>query len=372
MNEFTSTNTCSTHNPSSTPSNNNINKTIKTINDEYQLPSFTIKSKQIYQFQKDGYTVFPTFFHESFVDILNERLEYVLRGIYNTGIKPDKYPKVVKLPLPQHLKSNSNSSFSSNHHTNTTSSTKAKNNNNNSDKKAAPPLGYSGNKSSQNKVLQIINIHKSDSYFHQLISTPSLGYIVSKLMNWSCGARLAQDQIWAKPPYASPLAYHRDSPYFMFHPNDVCTVWITFDDLDSENLGPLVYVKGSHLWGEGRVGSAQNFFQNDGGMSLLYNAAEQSGISRETLEFISMKGLKKGGISVHNGRTWHGSGGNTTDHPRRGIGLHFVPADVKWTIDAMKSRIWRRYVQDVVENGGSEDDVRSIKVDEKDFPIIYR
>jgi hypothetical protein len=62
------------------------------------------------------------------------------------------------------------------------------------DKKNA--LGYSGNK--RNKVFQIINIHKSDTLFHELVTCPLLGKLVAKFMKWEHGARLAQDQIWAK------------------------------------------------------------------------------------------------------------------------------------------------------------------------------
>jgi len=101
-----------------------------------------------------------------------------------------------------------------------------------------------------------------------------------------------------RPPGAPPLAYHRDSPYFMFKPNDVCTVWIALDDLSSD-LGPLQYVKSSHLWGDGRVGSSQNFFQDDGGKALLHSAAERAGIDIRNLEFESMAGVAAGGISIH-------------------------------------------------------------------------
>jgi len=113
-----------------------------------------------------------------------------------------------------------------------------------------------------------------------------------------------------RPPGAPPLAYHRDSPYFMFDPNPVATVWIALDDM-APDLGPLTYVKGSHLWGDGRVGSSQNFFEGDGGMALLYSAARRSGLGggntdnelKESLEFISMSGLLAGGISIHVSQT---------------------------------------------------------------------
>ena len=45
-------------------------------------------------------------------------------------------------------------------------------------------------------------------------------------------------QVWAKPPGASPLTFHRDSAYFDFVPSDVITVWLALDDMLPE-LGPL-------------------------------------------------------------------------------------------------------------------------------------
>ena len=38
-----------------------------------------------------------------------------------------------------------------------------------------------------------------------------------------------------------------------------------------------------------------------------------------------------GGAGIHNGRLWHGSGRNRSrTQPRRGLGIHFVPADARF------------------------------------------
>jgi len=225
------------------------------------------------------------------------------------------------------------------------------------------PIGFSGNIENV-KVLQIINIHKADSLFRKLETNADLANIVAQLAGWEDygGARLAQDQIWGKPPGAPPLVFHRDTPYFMFEPSDVVTVWFALDDMDTE-LGPLEYVPGSHLWGDGRVGSANQFFQTDT-KSLLRSAAEREGIiDPDALEFVSMAGMKNGGLSIHHGKIWHGSAKNCSrDKPRRGLGLHFVPANVKFTSEAAKSSLWRSYVTDV-------EDPSTVELSEEDFPI---
>ena len=148
--------------------------------------------EKINQFSMDGYSVFPNVLSQQCVDALNHRLELVLRGEYDTQMKPDKSPKLIKTPM-----SNDN-----------LNSSKAGNDNDGDGFKrtededlrrrinSKKALGYSGN--TRKKVFQVINIHKSDRLFHELVTNPFLGKLVAKLMNWEEGARLAQDQIWAK------------------------------------------------------------------------------------------------------------------------------------------------------------------------------
>eukprot|EP00511_Aplanochytrium_stocchinoi_P000738 CAMPEP_0204827894 /NCGR_PEP_ID=MMETSP1346-20131115/5419_1 /ASSEMBLY_ACC=CAM_ASM_000771 /TAXON_ID=215587 /ORGANISM="Aplanochytrium stocchinoi, Strain GSBS06" /LENGTH=331 /DNA_ID=CAMNT_0051956561 /DNA_START=401 /DNA_END=1396 /DNA_ORIENTATION=- len=256
------------------------------------------------KFQKDGFVKIEDCLGNEFIDCLNDRLEKVLRGEFNTGTCPDKTPKLIKGARKG-------------------------------------PIGFSGNTQGV-KVLQVINIWKSDETFKQLVTSPKLGTLVAQLAGWKHGARVAQDQVWAKPPGAAPLVFHRDSPYFFFTPSDVVTVWVALDDMDEE-LGPLEYVKGSHRWGDGRIGSSNMFFQRDA-FSLLHSASEKEGIDPDSLEIESMSGLKRGGISVHNGLTWHGSKKNMSKtRPRRGLGIHFIPGNAKFHEGASKSSLWKNY-----------------------------
>lgn len=64
--------------------------------------------------------------------------------------------------------------------------------------------------------------------------------------------------------------------------------------------------------------------------------------------------------------TRHGSGKNESrSRPRRGLGLHFVPAEVKFTPDACKSSLWRSYVEGF-------DDASKVPLSEDDFPITWK
>lgn len=102
---------------------------------------------------------------------------------------------------------------------------------------------------------------------------------MARLGGWN-GARVANDQVWAKPPGAAPITFHRDSTYFDFTPPDVITVWIALDDM-TEELGTLEYITKSHLWGDERRGSASQFFDSRDNRTLVNDAARQ--VRRDTV-----------------------------------------------------------------------------------------
>jgi hypothetical protein len=313
---------------------------------------------EIQSFRMDGFCVFPNVLSQNAVDALNDRLEEVLRGTYDRGNKPDKAPRKLKSNKPTTTTTAKKDEEKAETLNNISGSDKTKQKKKKNS--GIGPIGFSGN--FQNvKVLQIINIHKADSLFRKLETNRQLCNIVAQLAGWEQGARLAQDQVWAKPPGAPPLVFHRDSPYFMFEPSQVVTVWLALDDMDDE-LGPLEFVKSSHKWGDGRVGSASHFFQANNPKNLLQSAAELEGLNLADLEIVSMAGLKAGGLSIHDGKVWHGSSKNASQtRPRRGLGMHFVPANVRFTADANRSSLWKPYVADA-------EDPSKVELSEEDFP----
>lgn len=362
------------------------------------------------------------------------------------------------------------------------------------------PIGFSGNYNNV-KVIQVINAQKCNTLYHQLATSTILGKVVYELSKWTgcTGVRLAQDQIWAKPPQSSPISYHRDTPYFMFTPNDVITVWIALDQMDNE-IGPLHYIPKSHLWNNNQTnGIASQFFQTKGGHDLISKAAtshkqkqkhdeqqndddnefssseqqmsqeqiqqhdqeqptqnsqqredheyqqqqrdqqypnqngidssdensnngsrndvDQNGSSTTTIkasttatvplhdddnivsdgidltsssssyDIVSLAGLCCGGISIHHGKTWHGSPGNNSyTRPRRGIGLHYIPSNVQFTSAAQYSIQWKHYVEPTIyefqqnnyHHDNNSNDIQSLEyvvsqipLPIEDFPITY-
>ena len=259
-------------------------------------------------FAAEGFVTMPELVERAFCDHLNARLELVLRGEYDTGGVPDKAP-----PFKPETRCKPG--------------------------KAPPPLG-----GPSKRTLQVVNVWKADHAFAAVVRSPTLGRYVAQLAGWPSGARVANDQVWAKPPGGAALTFHRDSAYLDFEPADVATVWIALDDMEDE-LGPLEYAPGSHLWGDGRVGSASQFFDGKDRHALLHDAARREGIAEpaDTLR-IERLSVRVGGAGVHNGRLWHGSGRNASaSRPRRGLGVHFVPAHARFRDPAAETTLAHRF-----------------------------
>lgn len=141
-------------------------------------------------FEESGFVIVENLLSAEVVAELNKSLEDTLCGIYTTGNPPDKI---------------------------------------------IPRNGlFCGQERSQfkwptsKKTVQVVNIWKASKAFASLVLSPTVGKLVAELGGWESGARLANDQIWAKCPGSGPLAFHRDSSYFEFVPQDVITVWVRY------------------------------------------------------------------------------------------------------------------------------------------------
>ncbi|KAL7581620.1 hypothetical protein ACA910_022174 [Epithemia clementina (nom. ined.)] len=430
-----------------------------------------VPASKISYFQKHGFVVFRNVLSQSLVNALNEEFSKVLQGQYNRGTAPDKVPKFTTFTLPPAPTLTSHSNGNSNDNDNQQQAAKKTTKSNNTNPHKTKEKNNKSNVPST-KVVQVINVHKANHLFRQVATSPILGQVVAQLAGWTRtdsggGTRLAQDQMWAKPPQSPPLSFHRDAPYFMFrrrpiktnepsnhnnkelsHPpalhspqhtlhgsdniprkqdcpqpeqqqqhgrqeqhqrsneteqeQDVITVWIALDTMKDE-LGPLHYVSGSHLWNDdGRCGTSNQFFDSkNGGWDLVESAAQAQVLAQQQqqhhqaqkllpephdptgghnsrpeseskslssspqrqkqilLPVIRLTGLPAGSIAIHHGRLWHGSGPNKSSSSssstccnnsgkeglwRRGWGLHFVPAQVCGFLpQAAYSRLWKPY-----------------------------
>ena len=287
-------------------------------------------------------------------------LERIIRGQYDGGAPPDKPCKRVKTPL---------------------------------ERAEQAPLGFSGNLMNV-RTIQVVNTWRCDLTLRRLVLSPTLGAFIGSVTGWP-SVRVAQDQVWLKPPSAPGLGFHRDRGYFMFKrmpqlatavtsASDrfereggylngvrVVTLWIALDDMHEE-LGPLQLAVGSHKWRQPAAedgGTNNQFFSGNHGEGIFHMcfvAARKHGLDPKHIRFQSLAGTPAGAGSLHDGDTWHGSPPNTsTTRPRRGVGIHYVRGDVLWDKPAAsRSQLWRPYVSAL----GAHDE----SVTEKHFPIVWR
>ena len=243
----------------------------------------------------------------------------------------------------------------------------------------------------------VVMIHYGELCGHDVLNLlpfASSSQLVANLTGWP-SVRVVQDQTWLKPPSSQALAFHRDRGYFMFKsaapflPDKDCvngvrivTLWIALDDMDDE-LGPLEYAVSSHKWKKSSPGTNPTFFDTSDFRHMANAAAGREPGMVGDPEFVSMSGLPRGALSVHDGDTYHGSGPNRSrTRCRRGVGIHYVRGDVEWDVDeALKSKIWRPYVEGKggggvgiegrgQEGGGAER--TNLKLDDRAFPIVWR
>ena len=133
--------------------------------------------------------------------------------------------------------------------------------------------------------------------------------------------KLFGSQAFLKPPGGIEKPYHQDSAYFTIEPMDLVTCWTALDDVTIEN-GAMWVIPGSH-----RQGVLDH--------SELWMAGEredmripESALNRSTETPIVMSA---GSCSFHHSLLLHSSRPNLTADSRRGLAVHYMSAQSRWT-----------------------------------------
>jgi hypothetical protein len=175
------------------------------------------------------------------------------------------------------------------------------------------------------RLRQIKDTHLSNTAIHNFLNNRKLGEWAARLIGAKRLAIFTTQQLYK--PYSGSkegiIGWHRDRSYI----NDSITAWISLSDV-KENSGPVVYVKGSHLWGD--MGNTQFFYEND--LEQIEKIIQERTVSDIPIKWEEVAGVMPTGcVSFHHCDTLHASRNNFSDVPRRSFAVHMCPdTSPKW------------------------------------------
>ncbi|MFC2973692.1 phytanoyl-CoA dioxygenase family protein [Azotobacter bryophylli] len=268
---------------------------------------FQPTQEQIEQFRQDGFLIVDKLIEPELAREILGRFEGIFeRGEYETGIKPDE----VNLPVGD------------------------------------PPY-----------TKQICNAWKSDLAVARQVLSENMGKACARLGGWG-GARLMIDNLLWKPVGGRSIGFHQDSMYSLWIDKPaLVSCWLALDHTTADG-GTLVYIRGSHKWGEAKP--IMKFHGPEDDLKEVREWAEQHGFE---LDLVPIE-VPPGGGAFHDGWLWHGSRINKAAVPRRALAMHCFQDDIQFNPELMKignGPIYGRY-----KKFGSNE------VDESYFPIIWR
>ena len=172
----------------------------------------------------------------------------------------------------------------------------------------------------EKNVFHFLGAWLIDDAFHDVLWHPAITTKAGQLLGIR-RLRFWHDQVFYKPPrHPGVVTWHQDYSYWTrATPAGHLTCWIGLDDSTEEN-GCLKYVPGSHRWGLlPKISLTEDMDAVKGHLTPEQAAA---------FEPVSMV-LKAGECTFHHSHTVHGSYGNRSDRPRRGVVLNFMRPDTR-------------------------------------------
>lgn len=154
-----------------------------------------------------------------------------------------------------------------------------------------------------------------DTWFLTVARRPEILDMVAQVIGedialWNCSFFAKPARVGTKTPW------HQDGEYWPISPLATCTVWIAIDASTPEN-GCLRVIPGSH-----KNKSLASHRENNAPGLALNLELESHQFDESTAEDIV---LESGQISLHDVYLFHGSEANTSDQPRRGLTLRYMP-----------------------------------------------
>lgn len=173
-------------------------------------------------------------------------------------------------------------------------------------------------------------VHYESDAIARILNKPLLGAVAARLAQ-ADEIRVFQTTLIFKPPRPDEptniVPWHFDKHYWQSCTSDrMLTAFIPMHDCDEE-MGTITMVDGSHLWQEiGRDDTTSRHFAARDPQDLERLLEENAGFNNAVVRKIPMI-IPKGHVSFHHCRTYHGSGPNCSDRPRRAISFHLQDGD---------------------------------------------
>jgi Phytanoyl-CoA dioxygenase (PhyH) len=196
-----------------------------------------------------------------------------------------------------------------------------------------------------------------------LALSPILGAIAARLTG-SPTIRYFSDSILDKPSTLpdneSVVGWHTDLSYWGTCTSDnLLTAWIPFQDC-TVDMGPLIYVDGSHTWPG--TEDMRTFQCKD------LDGLERRFPNRGSIVKIPMT-LRRGQISIHHCRLVHGSGPNTSGKSRLAFALHLQDEPNQYRLRRNDHGIpWHIYLDDLASK---REDGTPDYADPRVFPTLW-
>lgn len=234
-----------------------------------------LREEDMLFFEKNGYWVSPKLFDDTTLENLIRRMDTVYRGEFETGL--------------------------------------------------APKGGYWKSGDDPRKLRKSSNAHFSDTALYKLCTDVVIGAMAATFLKTNC-VRLFNTQLLYKPPRGAEsrsgnVGWHQDMQYWQFTSRPtIITAWVAFNDVTVEN-GCMQMVPGSHTWG----------YQNEGSFHDQDIEEQEKTIRSKLREFRPVPiEMKAGQVSFHHALTYHGSGRNISDRPRRSMAIHIMSGETRW------------------------------------------
>ena len=168
-------------------------------------------------------------------------------------------------------------------------------------------------------------VHYEHDGLANLLRKPLIGAVAAALAQ-ADEIRVFQSTMIFKPPIATEpsniVPWHFDKHYWSTSTSDnMLTAFIPFHDCD-EQMGTITMVDGSHRWQEiGSDDTVTRHFADRDNDDLERVLSDNAAYNNAEVVKVPMI-IPKGHMSFHHCRTYHGSGPNRSDRPRRAISFH--------------------------------------------------